>query len=267
MKHRVCLLGLALALLAAPVLTADTVISRGTDAFTTTGDGSTFVSFAGNPLPAGFFCPGSAPFTDTIALKGKPIATDSKKLSAIDTIVERLDDAAFDDKGVAVTRVRLQALSLVGTAPIQTSCGSYRVVVGLAGQQRETVMRITRESELGGTYVSPLAVDTRVVFVPIKGNTSPRRTVSVSINFPSHAPTPWALVSTTELAVQKPFLIDANGDGKPETSVSGAGNFLAGARHTDGGIQAIGGQGTYICHDSGTEEEHCYWLCSGCQIP
>ncbi|HEX4954665.1 MAG TPA: hypothetical protein VF017_14835 [Thermoanaerobaculia bacterium] len=262
MRHKVSLLVVALALLTAPVLTADTVITRGIDAFTTPADGSTFVSFANNPLPAGFFCEGSAPFTGTVALKGKAIATDSKKLPAFDTVVERLDDAAFNEQGVALTRVRLSALSLVGTAPVQTSCGKYRVVAGLNGQQRETVMRITRENELGGTYVSPLAVDTKVIFVPIQGNTSPRRTVSVSINFPSHAPTPWALARAPEGALQRPFLIDTNGDGHPETSVNGSGNFLPGVRHTGSGIRA-GAGGTYICHDSGTGEEHCYWSSCG----
>lgn len=266
MRNKLALLALAFALLATPLLAADPVIHRGVDAFTTSSDGSTHVGFASNPLPAGFFCEGSAPFSGTIALQGKPIATDNAKLGTIDTIVERLDDARFDANGVALTRVRLAALSLVGTAPVVTSCGTYKVRVGLAGAQRETIMRITRENEFGGTYVSPLAVNTRVTFIPVSGKLADRRSVDFVLNFPSHAPTSWAYGPAEPVRIQQAFRADVNGDGKPETSFAGAGNFIAGARSVGGDLEAYGG-GTYICHYSGDVDQHCYYLCDGCQIP
>ncbi len=50
-------------------LSADTVIQRGIDVFSTTANGTTFYDFSHNPIPAGFFCksfqslhgPGGAP--------------------------------------------------------------------------------------------------------------------------------------------------------------------------------------------------------------
>ncbi|HRC85154.1 MAG TPA: hypothetical protein PK413_06065 [Thermoanaerobaculia bacterium] len=262
MRSRLTLLVLALSLCALPLLAADNVIRHGTDAFTTTADGTTFVSFAKNPLPAGFFCEGSAPFAGSIGLKGRPMATNSPKLKSIDTVVERLDDATFDARGTALTRVRVQALSLVGTAPVRTSCGNFRVVVGLDGAQRETIMRITRQNELGGTFVAPLAVNTRITFVPVAGNSAPRRTVTLAIDFPGNGNQSWSYPAAG-LRVQTPFLIDANHDGKPETRVAGAANFLAGSR-SQGGLE------TWlqtICHEYDAQESHCYTLCDGCDIP
>jgi hypothetical protein len=43
-------------------------IQRGIDVFTTPADGSTYYSFAQNPIPAGFFCKGSKAFTGRVAL-------------------------------------------------------------------------------------------------------------------------------------------------------------------------------------------------------
>ena len=58
-KTGIAVLLLALGLMAAPLLAEDTN-SRGIDTFTTTKDGSTFYDFSKNPIPAGFFCHGSA---------------------------------------------------------------------------------------------------------------------------------------------------------------------------------------------------------------
>lgn len=41
-------------------------ITNGIDAWVTPGDGSSFASFADDPIPAGFFCAGSEPFTGVI---------------------------------------------------------------------------------------------------------------------------------------------------------------------------------------------------------
>jgi hypothetical protein len=136
----------ALSLGFASVTAAAPVVERGIDVFTTLGNGKTFYDFADDPIPAGFFCKGSAPFTGRVVLKGVPLATDGPGLRGADTVLERLADAAFDEAGVAVTPVRFRALSLAGVEPIQTSCGAFRVAVGLAGEQRPTTMRIYRMS-------------------------------------------------------------------------------------------------------------------------
>ncbi|HEY9420289.1 MAG TPA: hypothetical protein VIW92_02655, partial [Thermoanaerobaculia bacterium] len=111
---------------AASAFAADRVIQNGIDAFSTPGDGSTFVDFAKKPIPAGFFCPGSAPFTGKVAFKGEPIVTGTPgALGTTDTIVQRLDDAAFNKRGVARTRVQFRALSLKSLAPLATECGKF----------------------------------------------------------------------------------------------------------------------------------------------
>jgi hypothetical protein len=111
-----------------PLLAAPSpVIPRGVDTFTTVADGNTFYDFSQNPIPAGFFCKRSAAFTGRIALRGVPLATDVPgSLHGRDTVLERLDDAAFDDSGVAVTRLQFKALSLASITPLKTACGSFR---------------------------------------------------------------------------------------------------------------------------------------------
>lgn len=87
-------------------LSANPVIQRGIDVFTTWGDGRTFYDFSYNPIPASFFCKGSKAFTGRVAFKGLPLATgEPGQLWGADTVIERLDDAVFNDKGVAVTRL------------------------------------------------------------------------------------------------------------------------------------------------------------------
>src|SRR5262249_34524664 len=121
-----------LVLVAASAAFATEPIQKGADLWMTVA-GRAQASFANDPIPAGFFCAGSKPFTGTILFKGVPLTTSpAKSLGKMDTIVRRLDDAVFNDKGVATTRIQLMALSLEGTAPVETSCGNYDVAVSLA---------------------------------------------------------------------------------------------------------------------------------------
>ena len=50
-------------------LAAQSVIQRGLDVFTTQAKGATYIDFAQNPLPAGFFCASSKAFTQKVALR------------------------------------------------------------------------------------------------------------------------------------------------------------------------------------------------------
>src|SRR6185436_3867248 len=144
MNRGILLAALAVVLLVGvSPLAADVVIQRGIDTFTTVGNGTTFYDFAANPIPAGFFCKSSAPFTGRVAFRGLPLETGAPgQLHGADTVIERLDDAVFDDSGAAMTRIRFRALSLVSIAPIKTGCGAFHVYASLAGEQRETTMRI-----------------------------------------------------------------------------------------------------------------------------
>jgi hypothetical protein len=139
---------LLLSCFATATFAADRVIQNGIDTWVTPADGSTFVDFATTPIPAGFFCPGSAPFTGKVAFKGEPIVTGTPgALGTADTIVQRLDDAAFNKRGVARTRIQFRALSLKSLAPIATECGKFTVTATLDGAQPITRMVINRESK------------------------------------------------------------------------------------------------------------------------
>ncbi|HEY9422813.1 MAG TPA: hypothetical protein VIW92_15480, partial [Thermoanaerobaculia bacterium] len=196
MRNRIILAVLVSSLLLGlSPLSADPVIQRGIDVFTTVGDGKTFYDFSYSPIPAGFFCKGSKAFTGRVAFKGLPLATANPgQLWGADTVIERLDNAVFDDKGVAVTRLQFRALSLVSTAPVKTACGAFHVYVALDGKQRVTTMNILRTQEGGGNFVAPLAVDTRMTFIPVKParNKGARKLeLKGSITFPA-SPIPWS---------------------------------------------------------------------------
>ena len=102
-----------LLLIALPMSAADQVIQSGIDIWRTPGNGTTFVDFLKEPIPAGFFCFKSKPFSGRIVFRGVPIVTgESGALGKTDTIIQRLDDAVFDENGVANTRIQMRALHL-----------------------------------------------------------------------------------------------------------------------------------------------------------
>ncbi|HYG62754.1 MAG TPA: hypothetical protein VEL74_09255 [Thermoanaerobaculia bacterium] len=225
------LLMLSLLLGFSPV-SADPVIYRGIDVFATAANGKTFYDFAQRPIPAGFFCKGSKPFAGRVAFKGLPLATEVPgQLWGADTVVERLDDAVFDEKGVATTRLQFRALSLVSIAPIKTGCGAFDVYLSLGGKQRVTTMSIHRTQERGGEFVGPLAVDVRMRFVPVKparGKGSPRKLeLPGSITFPG-APMPWSLSSSPLAKRIDLVVVDTDGDQAPDSLLPGTSNFAPG---------------------------------------
>jgi hypothetical protein len=240
-------------------LAADPFIQHGTDIFTTMGNGKTFYDFAGSPIPAGFFCKGSKAFTGRVAFKGLPLATETPgQLRGSDTIIERLDDAVFDAKGVARTRVQFRALSLVSIAPIKTRCGAFHVYVSLAGQQRVTSMKIRRTQEGGGTFAAPLAVDARMVFIPVEPAQKAERKLDLvgRFTFPAN-PVPWSFAKGEMAKRFGNVVVDTNGDLVPDTLVSGASNFLPGWDPGQSRNKACCSE--YVCHADSGDKEHCYW--------
>ena len=255
---------------------ADRVIQNGIDVWETKGDGSTFIDFAKNPIPAGFFCSGSAPFTGRVAFRGEPIVTGTPgALGATDTIVQRLDDAAFNKRGLAVTRTQVRALSLKSMAPIETACGNFAAAVRLDGVQPITQMRITRENESGGQFSGPLWLNVKVSFTPIGRVSREALEIPVEVRFPAKASYPWR--SKSSAPVPAGFvLVDTDGDRVADTYLPGTSNFMAGQSSRPSvshgpGVKIGQGGGRYICHadadGDGTGKQHCTWLCTGCQIP
>jgi hypothetical protein len=258
-------------------LAADPIIHRGVDTFTTVASGTTFYDFSVSPIPAGFFCKSSRPFTDRVTFKGLPLVTGSPgQLHNADTVIERLDDAVFDSSGTAVTRIRFRALSLVSIEPIKTGCGAYHVYVTLAGPQRATTMRINRTEEKGGNFVAPLAIDARLTFIPIKpAQDKSARKLELVVNFTFPAkPIPWSVSGGVQTKRLDSALIDTNGDLTPDTVVFGTSNFWPGWTPNAPRTKIIGTKSCYQCEppscheDSG--ETHCtggVYACNGAYCP
>ena len=244
-------------------LSADSVIQRGVDVFTTVGDGRTFYEFSHNPIPAGFFCERSKAFTGRVEFKGLPLATKVPgALWGADTVIERLDNAAFDAQGVAVTRLQFRALSLVSTAPVKTACGAFHVYVSLAGKQRVTTMRILRTQEGGGSFVAPLAVDVRMTFIPVKparAKGASKLEIKAGFTFPAES-LPWSFRSGAQTKKIGAVVVDTDGNLAPDTLVPGPSNFAAGQSPERLTANQFGMCCSELtCHSAGTEEEHCYY--------
>jgi hypothetical protein len=217
---------LILAVISGSPLFAGDVVHKGVDLWMTVA-GFAQTSFADQPIPAGFFCENSQAFTGKVKFKGAPLAVEpTGSLGSIDTVVRRLDDAKFNAKGEATTRIQLMALSLVSTQPIETSCGKYNVAVNLAGEQPKTLMRILKTDAFGGTYTAPLALNVKAVFTPVNGDLSGRREVTRRIDLGPGTNSVWAYVNLPRY--KQGVRVDTNGDGRPDTVLPAASNFLAG---------------------------------------
>ncbi len=262
MRNRsVVLLALSLLLGLSPLAAADSMIQRGFDVFTTVGDGKTYYDFSQNPIPPGFFCERSKAFTGKVAFKGLPLSVQGD-LRGADTIIERLDNAAFSDEGIAMTRLQFKALSLVSASPIKTACGGFHVYVSLAGHQRVTTMSILRTQEAGGNFTAPLAVDVRMTFIPVnpgRAKSAKPLEIQADFTFPTQ-PLPWSYRPSVKSRIGA-AIVDTNGDLIPDAPVSGTSNFAAGLPPERAVAKGWGGCpqcAVITCHATGTEEEHCY---------
>jgi hypothetical protein len=221
-----------LLLIALPTFAADRVIQSGIDLWHTTGDGRTFTDFSKSPIPAGFFCFDSAPFTGRILFRGVPIATGEKgSLGKTDTIVHRLDDAVFNKRGVATTRVQVRALQFEGLQSIKTSCGAFKVEARLNGEQPVTTMRIVRENDKGGRYFVPIALNVKLVFTPVGRASSEILEITRKVRFPVDAGHAWSEQMGSQKRPQRSgfILVDTDGDRVPDTYLPGTSSgFFAG---------------------------------------
>lgn len=226
------------------------VIYRGVDLWRTMEGDNTMLDFSENPIPAGFFCSASAPFTGRIGFQGVPLETSPAGVFGnTDTIIERLDDAIFDPRGVARTRIQMRALSMVSTAPLRTACGTYNVTVGLDGEQPVTIMEIFRDGSIGGYFLAPLDINVRLSFTPVEAGRGIPSTRTPTGEERSYRPL--QLVQLFRLAPnrnagwtfetgpggvahQDVARVDINGDGIPETDVPGTSNFATGWWDNDG---------------------------------
>jgi len=240
---------------AAPVFAANVTIRNGIDIWTTKADGRTHWDFSSNPIPSGFFCASSAPFSDIIFFRGAPLATGTPgALGMTDTIVQRLDDVAFEKSNVATTRIQLRALSLVNMFPVKTSCGSFNVKATLDGDQPITHMRIFRESKSGGKYVAPLALNVKMVFTPVDNPSARPLVLRKNIQFRASPDSRWTSKPFDGLVTHEGFVkVDTDGDGAPDTFLEGTTANFSAARNPF--AKSIGGD--CHCADSSCSEMHC----------
>jgi hypothetical protein len=174
--------------------------------------------------------------------------------------VERLDDAVFDVRGTAVTRIRFRALSMVSIAPIKTACGAFHVYVSLAGEQPVTTMRIFNTQKNGGNFVAPLVGKTRLSFIPVKApriRSSRKLELTSSIAFPGKS-LPWSFTGGSIKRQIGTAVVDTNGDLTPDTLLFGTSNFWPGWQPQAGTSPQVQGecQICQVCHASGGEA-HC----------
>ena len=144
-------------------------VPAGVDYWQTLSFGATAYSFAREPLPAGFLCAGSPAFTGQVLFEGVPLRTEPTGiLGTTDTVIERLDDAVFNARGEATSRLRARALNLRATEPIKTACGSFKVTAALAEDQPVTSITFHRQSKVGGTFNADLRLRVRVDFTNLQ---------------------------------------------------------------------------------------------------
>jgi hypothetical protein len=206
-------------------------IESGIDVWYTVGDGTTFVDFAKMPIPKGFFCDKSAPFTDRVVLRGRPLATGNpNELGGADTVVQRLDRAPFDASGVAATRIQLRALQLESVAPIKTACGDYHVQVVAHGPQPISRMKILKETAVSGSFVAPIRVNFKMTFTPVNGAPTRRLELLHSFYLQPGTHSTWGTVHPLRASSRVETLaVDTDGDQIPDAFLpKTSGNFLVG---------------------------------------
>lgn len=218
---------IALAILVVPAFAADRVIYNGSDLWRTVGNGSTYADFSKTPIPAGFFCNKSEPFTGRIGFKGIPVATSVPgALGLTDTIVQRLDDAAFNKNGVAFTRLQVRSLNFESISPIKTACGLFTAKVALDGEQPITRMRIVRESAAGGRFFAPIHVNVKLSFEPVGRVSTEALEVRKALRFPPARLQEW---SVSKPVVEGFVKVDTDSDGILDTFLpGGTSGFMAG---------------------------------------
>ncbi|MBK8266936.1 MAG: hypothetical protein IPK83_00965 [Planctomycetes bacterium] len=136
-------------------------VPAGADCWTTACPGSNY-SFLQSPLPAGFFGPGSDPFTGLVTLGGSPSGPFGS-----DTVIQRLGDLCFPQPipSSATVPIELVALSLVSCQPITVTYNGgqnpeqWNIAVGLSPTPAPNgTLTGTMLTPTGGTFDSVLFV-------------------------------------------------------------------------------------------------------------
>jgi hypothetical protein len=224
-----------LTLIAAPV--AAQTIPGGIDVWTTKDDGNTWVDFTDNPLPAGFFCPGSAAFAQVVRVKGLPIVTNpSGVLKQTDTVIQRLQAVTFDSSGNGSTPIQARAICFQERSLLTITCGdgsttTWKTRVRInPSVSNVTTMTIHKAAggAAGGTYDATVIVPGLVRFVDaVTGQSTAEAAETISLQVTGAA---WASQpGNGGVTWTSPVTIAQSCDNTPSLTVPGvSSNFAAG---------------------------------------
>jgi len=226
---RITLVLAAMMLVVIPATALEPIIYNGSDLWITPGDGTTFADFSHIPVPADFFCSGSTPFAGKVVFEGVPLKTEpSGILGPTDTIVQRLDDAVFDENGFASTRIQMAAMEFRGIEPYRNECGTFQVGVVLEGEQPITEMRIYQSGLGHGHFEADISVNIRMTFTPMD-HAGPQLSLYRNLEF---APSinVWSNRPGDGVVQRQGFIhVDTDSDRVADTFVPGTSrNFVAG---------------------------------------
>jgi hypothetical protein len=230
-----------MAFLAAPAAAQSTAppakqpptIVHGVDVFQTSTGKPTKADFAANPIPAGFFCTGSAPFKGQVELKGVPLTTEPAGVTANgDTIVERLKDGVFSG-GSATIPVIVRVLQLTSTSPLSIDCPGqgatrWRVDACLCGPQKTTEIVVKVDQDCGcGHFNGTLQLNTCLRFTQVDtGRVAGPFRQAVKLRV---AEMPWCpRPGPGEPVINNRFSVDADCDKKPDLKLPKTTNFFPG---------------------------------------
>jgi hypothetical protein len=238
---------MAMALLATlPAAAALDPVLPGVDLFQTP-PGSTYQDFSGTPIPAGFFDPGSDPFSGVVFLEGNPPLLTVPPFAyggpgcppCADTVVERKEVATIGPVCPSSDTIDIEivALSLTSSSPITVtySAGSPElwdvdVCLSTALPQPIGSMTITHECDDGGSWTSTLPVQAKFTFIrqsdsavrTLDGPGVPVVTLSGGGGW-VHVPSPGFGVMTAG-----PASVDGDCDGAVGPLLPGTSNFAPG---------------------------------------
>jgi hypothetical protein len=162
----------------------------------------TNVTFGGggdfDAIPAGFFFPGSPPFSGTVDLEGMQVGP-----GTTDTIVQRMGDATLPTVVSSDTvPIEMTQLSLRSVAPITVGSSQWDVHVSIPPEVPQTLppstgmITITLSDPDGGTFSSTIGVTAQIRFVQVGGGGTavldPPPTLSLSSAPNCWSYTPWA---------------------------------------------------------------------------
>ena len=250
-----CTLALGVFLVSAAM--AQPTIAPGVDVFQTSTGTPTFADFSTNPIPAGFFCPGSAPFTGSIQLKGVPLSTAPAGATANgDIVVERTAAGVFSG-GVATIPVVVRALRLTGVNNLTITCGDgsttvWRVDTCLCGQQPTTSITVKVDQACGcGHFNGTLQLRICLTFTNLRtGAVAGPVTQTVKMNIVNM---PWCPNPGAGEPSVPPFNVDTNCDGLPDRQLPGSSNFHPGWNCGNQGVDCLTQYASLThCHDGPT---------------